>query len=37
MTVHSGARQWRHDCECAPEVAVHLLEHYEGPLLDDDD
>lgn len=19
--VHSGARQWRHDCDCAPEVA----------------
>jgi hypothetical protein len=22
MTVHSGARQWRHDCECAPDVAA---------------
>jgi len=22
MSLHSGARQWRHDCECAPDVAA---------------
>lgn len=22
VSVHSGARQWRHECDCAPDVAA---------------
>ena len=26
MSFHSGARQWRHDCECAPDVAAERTD-----------